>query len=112
MAMFLVSSTTPPLDALYALPPAVPSSPSMLATVTIEPRWPSIVGWSSMRVTACLHTRKVPVRFTAMIRSHSLWSSRWTGPPPATPAAFTTPSTRPYSAMDPLEQRRPPTSRR
>src|SRR4051812_19067649 len=48
-----------------------------------------------MRAMACLHTRYVPVRFTSRTRCHSLRSSRCTGPPPATPAAVTTPSMRP-----------------
>ena len=42
--MFFVRMTTPPFDALYALPPSVPSSPSMLAMFTIEPRWPRRIG--------------------------------------------------------------------
>ena len=37
MAMFFVSSTTPPFDALYTLPPSVPSIPSTLATVMMLP---------------------------------------------------------------------------
>ena len=58
MAMFLVRSTTPPLDALYALPPAVPSSPSMLATVTTEPRWLSLrAGWESIWAITCFAVR-------------------------------------------------------
>ena len=47
--MFLVRMTTPPLEALYALPPAVPSRPSTLAIVTTEPRRPFSAGWSSIR---------------------------------------------------------------
>ena len=86
-AMFLVSKTTPPLAALYELPPAVPSRPSTLATVTIEPRSPSMRGWSIIRANAAFTTRNVPVRLTPTTRSHSVRSSRCTGPPPATPAA-------------------------
>ena len=95
MAMFLVRITTPPFDALYELPPAVPSSPSMLATVTMAPRPPARGGCASIWVSTCLEVRKVPVRFTEITRSHSPASSAWTGPPPATPAALTSPSTRP-----------------
>src|SRR6185312_14082531 len=61
--MFLVSNTTPPFEALYALPPAVPSRPSILASVTIEPRSPSTRGCSIILATAALATRNVPVRF-------------------------------------------------
>src|SRR5829696_5213339 len=92
MARFLVSSTTAPFDALYELPPSVPSTPSMLAMLTRLPDF-----CSTMCVSACLHTRNVPVRFTRITRSHSAASSRWIGPPPATPAAFSTTSTRPWS---------------
>src|SRR5438309_731537 len=35
----------------------------MLARVTIAPRSPSTACWSSMRRTACLTTKKVPMRF-------------------------------------------------
>src|SRR5438067_1299484 len=82
MATFFVSSTTPPLDALYALPPAVPSRPSMLARVTIDPRSPSMGSWSSMRRTACLSTKNVPVRLTSSTSCHAAASSTGTGPPP------------------------------
>ena len=58
----------------------------MLARVTIEPRSPSTRGCSIILARAALATRKVPVRLIAITRSHSAWSSRWTGPPPATPA--------------------------
>src|SRR5690349_20316537 len=92
MARFLVSSTTAPFDALYELPPSVPSTPSMLAMLTRLPD-----RCSTMCVSACLHTRNVPVRFTRITRSHSAASSRWIGPPPATPAAFSTTSRRPWS---------------
>src|ERR1700754_1718647 len=92
--MFLVSRTTPPLAALYELPPAVPSRPSMLATVTKEPRSPSTRGCSIILARAAFATRNVPVRLIPITRSHSARSSRWTGPPPATPAAWTTPSRR------------------
>src|ERR671918_2089532 len=51
-----------------------------------------------MCVGACLDTRSVPVRLTRTTRSHSAASSRWIGPPPATPAAFSTTSIRPWSA--------------
>jgi len=74
--MFLVRSTTPPLDALYALPPAVPSRPSILASVTIEPRSPSTRLCSIILAMAALATRKVPVRLTAMTRSHSVCGSK------------------------------------
>ena len=47
--------TTAPFDALYELPPAVPSSPSTLAIVTRLPRSPSTSGCSSIRAIACLH---------------------------------------------------------
>ena len=67
----------------------------MLARVTIEPRSPSTLGCSIIAASAALATRNVPVRLIAMTRSHSVLSSRWTGPPPATPAEWTTPSTRP-----------------
>ena len=90
--------TTAPFDALYELPPAVPSSPSTLAIVTTLPRSPSTSGCSSMCAIACLHTRNVPVRFTSSTRCHSSRSSRCAGPPPATPAAVTTASSRPCSA--------------
>src|SRR4029077_9488440 len=98
--MFLVSNTTPPFEALYALPPAVPSRPSILASVTTEPRSPSTRGCSIILATAALATRNVPVRVTAITRYHSARSSRWTGPPPATPAAWTTPSSRPGTAAN------------
>ena len=74
-AMFLVSNTTQPFEALYALPPAVPSRPSILASVTIEPRSPSTRGCSIILATAALATRNVPVRLTAITRSHSARSS-------------------------------------
>ena len=91
--------TTAPFDALYELPPAVPSSPSTLAIVTTLPR-SSLTGCcSSMRAIACLHTRNVPVRLTSSTRCHSSRSSRCAGPPPATPAAVTTVSRRPCSAI-------------
>ncbi len=67
----------------------------MLATVTMLPRSPSRGSCSSIWVTACLQTRKVPVRLTSITRCHSSRSSRWTEPPPATPAAWNTPSSRP-----------------
>ncbi len=68
----------------------------MLAIVTTEPRWPSArAGWASSWVMTCLATRKVPVRLTSMIRDHSAAGSMCTGPPPATPAAWTSPSTDP-----------------
>ena len=67
--MFLVRMTTPPFDALYALPPAVPSSPSMLAMVTTEPRWPSArAGCRSIWAMTCFAVRNVPVRLTAITR--------------------------------------------
>src|ERR1700722_14942424 len=66
----------------------------MLASVTIEPRSPLTRGWSIILASAALATKKVPVRLIAITRSHSARSSRWTGPPPATPAAWTTPSSR------------------
>ena len=47
--------TTAPFDALYELPPAVPSSPSTLAIVTTLPRSPSTGACSSMCAIACLH---------------------------------------------------------
>ena len=47
-----------------------------------------------------------------MTRSHSAASIRCTGPPPATPAAFTTPSMRPWSATIAADQRRRPRRRR
>ena len=90
--------TTAPFDALYELPPAVPSRPSTLAIVTTLPRSPLTGCCSSMRAIACLHTRNVPVRFTSSTRCHSSRSSRCAGPPPATPAAVTTASMRPCSA--------------
>src|SRR3989440_10207784 len=92
MARFFVRSTTAPLDALYELPPSVPSTPSMLEMLTRLPDF-----CSTMCVSACLHTRNVPVRFTRITRSHSAASSRWIGPPPATPAALSTTSRRPWS---------------
>ncbi len=96
MAMFFVSRTTPPLDALYTLPPAVPSSPSMLASVTTEPRWPSACrGCCSIWPMTCFAVRNVPVRLIEMTRSHSSAGSMCTGPPPATPAALTSPSMLP-----------------
>src|SRR6266511_144786 len=93
MARFLVRRTTAPFDALYELPPSVPSRPSMLAILTRLPERCSII-----RVSACLHTMNVPVRLTRMTRSHSAAARRWIGPPPATPAAFRTTSSRPWSA--------------
>ena len=45
--------TTAPFDALYELPPAVPSRPSTLAIVTTLPRSPSIGSCSSMCAIAC-----------------------------------------------------------
>src|SRR5450759_1978063 len=93
--MFLVSSTTPPLEALYALPPAVPSRPSILASVTMEPRTSPTTGCWSICPMTCLAMRYVPVRLTEMTHCHSPCSSSRTGPPPATPAAFTRPSIRP-----------------
>src|SRR3984957_4872204 len=100
MAMFLVRRTTPPFDALYALPPAVPSRPSILATVTTEPRWPSSrAGCDNIWPMTCLAVRNVPVRLTAITRAHSCEGSMCTGPPPATPAAFTSPSTVPPKPM-------------
>ncbi len=59
MAMFLVSSTTPPFEALYALPPSVPSIPSTDAMFTMLPERCSIIGTS-----ACFDTRNVPSRLT------------------------------------------------
>ena len=70
----------------------------MLARVTIEPRSPSTRACSIILARAALATRNVPVRLIAITRSHSALSSRWTGPPPATPAAWTTPSSRPGTA--------------
>src|SRR2546429_5151944 len=92
MARFFVRSTTAPLDALYELPPSVPSTPSMLEMLTRLPDF-----CSTMCVSACLHRRNVPVRFARITRSHSAASSRWIGPPPATPAALSTTSRRPWS---------------
>src|SRR5947209_179487 len=66
----------------------------MLATVTIEPRSPSTRFCSIILASAALATRNVPVRLIPITRSHSLRSSRCTGPPPATPAAWNTPSRR------------------
>src|SRR5262245_63450731 len=96
MARFFVRSTTPAFDALYELPPSVPSTPSMLAMFTRLP-----VFCSTMCTSACLQTRNVPVRLTRTTRSHSAASSRWIGPPPATPAAFSTTSRRPWSRTIP-----------
>ena len=71
----------------------------MLATVTTEPRWPSRVpGCRSIWPITCFAVRYVPVRFTAMTRAHSSAGSMCTGPPPATPAAFTSPSMLPPKA--------------
>ena len=72
----------------------MPSRPSMLATVTIEPRSPLTRGCAIILASAALATRKVPVRLIPITRSHSARSSRCTGPPPATPAAWKTPSRR------------------
>ena len=66
----------------------------MLATVTIEPRSPSTRGCSIILASAALATTNVPVRLMPITRFHSARSSRWTGPPPATPAAWKTPSRR------------------
>src|SRR5262249_27130649 len=96
MAVFSVSRTTPPFAALYELPPSVPSTPSMLAMLTRLPDF-----CSTMCVSACLHTRNVPVRLTRTTRSHSAASSKWIGPPPATPAALSTTSRRPWSRTTP-----------
>src|SRR5438270_11887149 len=70
----------------------------MLAKVTIEPRSPPTGSCSSMRSTACFTTRNVPVRLTSSTSRHAASSSRCTGPPPAIPAACTTPSTCPTSS--------------
>ena len=64
----------------------------MLARLTMLP-----LPWSIIGPRACLATRKVPVRLMSITRCHSSRSSRWTGPPPATPAALTTESSRPWA---------------
>src|SRR3954468_5246152 len=93
--MFLVRITTPPLAALYVLPPSVPARPSTLAMFTMAPRSPSTGSWASIAATACFPTRNVPLRLMSTTRSHSSAGTRCTGPPPATPAACTTASRRP-----------------
>ena len=90
--------TTAPFDALYELPPAVPSSPSTLAIVTTLPRSPSIGSCSSMlRDRVLAHEERageVDVEHALPLVA----VDRCAGPPPATPAAVTTASIRPCSA--------------
>ena len=58
--MFFVSRTTPPFDALYELPPAVPSIPSTLASVTIDPRSPSTDLLGNHASQRCLRDEESP----------------------------------------------------